>query len=139
MTNDAHSGSRWDPEQRRHETAEQPAVEHAVPLGPPPVGGSTGAVAPATALRKKRALAALAAAGLVLVGGAGGWAIGSAAAGTDTPAVVQPGTGGTPGPHDREPDFGGRGGMPDLDRDDGSIPPDGSTDDGSTDGTGDPA
>jgi hypothetical protein len=57
MTNDAHSGSRWEPERRPGETAELPAAVQ------PPTGEQQ---APA----KKRSLAALTAAGLVLDGGA---------------------------------------------------------------------
>src|SRR5215210_8489000 len=137
MTNEAHSGSRWELEHRRDGTAELPV---AIGSTAHPTGTEPGAVPAPPARKRRRPLAALTAAGLVLVGGAGGWAIGSAAASTDTPAVEQPGTDGTTGTQedvpvppggeapdrdgDRVPHFGGRGGIPDFD-DDGSVPPDG--------------
>ena len=168
MTNDAHSGSRWEPEHRRDETAElptaaQPPAEQAVPPVLPPVGGNTafpiwsGAAAvppPLARNKKKRPLAALTAAGLVLVGGTGGWAIASAVVSDGNPAVEQtrtddgagtpdgvavpPGAGQRPdSDSDGAPNFGGDGGRPAVGGDDGFVPPDGSTDIG--DGDGGPA
>ena len=143
MTNDAHSGSRWEPEQRREATAELPAAAQ------PPTAEQAVPPVPQQMPKKRRPrAAALTAAGLVLVGSAGGFAIGSAAASPDAPTVEQTGTDGVPVPPgggqlpdsdgDGRPDFGGRGSMPDVDGDDGFVPPDGATDDGAV-GAVDPA
>ena len=126
MTNDARSGSRWEPEPEREETAALP------PVPPPtsdPAESAPVAVPPPPAPKKSRPLAVLTAAGLVLVGGAGGWAIGTAVAGGDNPSTVDEPAGVVPAPPggaqlpdsdgDGRPDFGGRGGVPDDDRDDG--------------------
>jgi hypothetical protein len=164
MTDTGHSGSRWEPEHRRDETAELRAWQPANAQQPLVADDSahTWQAPSQPASKRKRPLAALTAAGLVLVGGAGGFAIGSAAASTDSATTLERGTtdgssgtqDGFPVPPgagqlpdadgDGIPDFGGGGGRPDGD--DGFVPPDGqggTLPDGSTgsdtDDTGDPA
>ena len=133
MTDDARSGSRWEPEHGGDEAAATPFAQ---PATSDPAWSAPAAVPPPPAPRKNRPLAVLTAAGLVLVGGAGGWAIGTAVAGGDNQSVQEtsvdeptgdpgvvpapPGGGQLPDSDgDDRPDFGGRGGVPDHDGDDG--------------------
>ena len=93
-----HSGSRWEPGPGAATTTSTPAV---VPAAPD--AGTHGA-AP---WRVRRSL--LAGIGLFLLGGAGGFAVGSAAAGDSGTAPGAPVVNQQPGVGDRDHGFGDRG------------------------------
>jgi hypothetical protein len=149
MSGDARSGSRWEPEHGHDEAVTPPAEDPPLGIGSYPAWSGPAAVPPPPpAPTKNRRLAALTAAGLVLVGGAGGWAVGSAVSGGGSPSVQETSVDDPTGDDDvvpappgvgRLPDPGARGGIPDVDDDDGLVPPGSTGDDGPADDDGDAA